>query len=408
MTDVHIGSDDPEISQFHYWNADVQDGADDLFRKLHEQCPIAKSERYGGFWMLSKYDDVFRAYQEPELFSSYPNPIPANGLGNARPVIPVEIDPPDHGKYRQILTPLFTLKRLKPLEAKILEHTERLVEEIAARGSCDYARDFAQVLPTRVFLEMMGWPLEDAPLFLDWTEKLMREPSPDPEESARIKEETGLELATYFAEELDRREELGPPATGDDVDFIDWLRAASFGGERPLSQFEIVDCIFIVLLAGLDTVQGVLSMSMEFLATHDDYRQELLDHPERLDSAVEEFLRWFAPVLPGRRLTQDVEIRGVPMKEGDRVMLMMGAACRDEEQFPDAEVIDFSRSPNRHIAFGAGAHRCLGSHIARQELRIALREWHRVMPHYRVKDGSTPVRHLSAVRGHTELLLEIL
>jgi cytochrome P450 len=245
-------------------------------------------------------------------------------------------------------------------------------------------------------------------MFLDWTEKLMREPSEDPEESNRIKEETGLELATYFAEELDRREELGPPATGEDADFIDWLRGASFGGERPLTTFEIIDCIFIVLLAGLDTVQGVLSMSMEFLATHDEYRKELIEHPERIDSAVEELLRWFAPVLPGRRLTRDVEIRGVPMGKDDRVMLMMGSACRDSDQFENADVIDFERNPNRHIAFGAGAHRCLGSHVARQELRVSLREWHRLMPHYRIKPGTTPVRHLSAVRGHTELLLEVV
>ncbi|GAA0615369.1 cytochrome P450 [Sporichthya brevicatena] len=406
VAEMNVGSDDPEISQFHYWNEDVQGGADALFDRMRERCPVAKSERYGGFWMLSKYDDVFRAYQEPELFSSYPNPIPANGIGSARPVIPVEIDPPDHAKYREILAPLFTVRRVRPLEAKIQEHAEALVAEIAAKGSCDYVKDFAQVLPTRVFLDMMGWPLEDAPRFLEWTEKLMRQPSDDPEESARIKEATALELVSYFAEELDRREELGPPNTSEGRDFIDWLRSASFGDERPLSTFEILDCIFIVLIAGLDTVQGVLSMSMEFLATHEDYRREIVEHPERIDSAVEELLRWFAPVLPGRRLTRDVTIRGVDMSEGDRVLLMMSSACRDEDQFPNAGSIDFSRNPNRHIAFGAGAHRCLGSHVARLELRIALREWHRLMPNYRIQPGTTPVRHLSAVRGHTELLLE--
>ncbi|MGH9038179.1 MAG: cytochrome P450, partial [Acidimicrobiia bacterium] len=178
-----------------------------------------------------------------------------------------------------------------------------------------------------------------------------------------------------------------------------------FGGERPLTQFEILDCIFIVLIAGLDTTQGVLSNSMEFLATHEGHRKDLLANPEILDSAVEELLRWFAPVAPGRRLTRDVVVRGVEMHEGDRVMLLTASACRDEDEFPWADGVDFRRNPNRHIAFGAGVHRCLGSHLARLELRIALQEWHTRIPEYRVKAGTTPRHHLSAVAGVDELWL---
>jgi cytochrome P450 len=407
MTEVDTGVGDTEISQFHYGSKEYQEDANPVFDRIRATCPVAKSEKFGGFWMLSKYDDVFRAYQEPELFSSYPNPIPAGGIGSERAVIPVEIDPPDHGKYRKILQPLFTVQRLRPLDAKILAHATELIEAIAARGECEFVSDFALVLPTRVFLDMMGWPIADAPKFLEWTEKLMREPSEDPEESLRIKEQTGMELVGYFADELGRREEVGPPQTGEDADFIDWLRSASFGGERPLSQFEILDCIFIVLLAGLDTVQGVLSLSIEFLATHDDYRTELVEHPERLESAVEELLRWFAPVLPGRRLTEDVVIRGVQMKKDDRVMLLTGSACRDAEEFPESDVVDFGRTPNRHIAFGAGAHRCVGSHLARQELRIALGEWLKRFPDYSIEPGTTVEHHLSAVKGVTAMHLQL-
>ncbi len=401
------GADDPEITGFHYWNPEVQDDPHPFFDRLRAGCPVAWSERYEGFWVLTKYADVYRAYQEPNTFSSYPNPIPAEGMGNARPVIPVEIDPPDHTAYREILAPLFTAHRTRPLEAKITAHARELVAGIRAKGGCDYATEFAKVLPTRVFLDMMGWPLSDAPMFLDWCDKLMRDIPGDPEATQKQKLETGMALYMYFGSEVHKRVDT-EPARGDDADFIDWLRGATFdngsGEPRPLEALEILDCIFIVLLAGLDTTQGVLSLSMEFLARNPGYRQQLLDDPALIPSAVEELLRWFAPVLPGRKMTRDVELRGVTLREGDRVMLGMGSACRDVDEFGStAGEVDFSRKPNRHIAFGVGAHRCLGSHLARLELTTSIREWLREIPEWHVPDGAPIRKHLSAVRGVDEL-----
>lgn len=396
--DVNVGRGDAEIENFHYSNPELQQDPSPLFERMRAECPVSHSDRYEGFWVLSKYDDVWKAYEEPNLFSSWPNAIPAGDIGSVRPVIPVEIDPPDHGKYRQILASLFTVHRLRPMESKIRAHVVALIDAIAAKDECDYVAEFARELPTRVFLEMMGWPYEDAPMFLDWCDVLMRGVPGDEEASRLAREETGAQVYAYFAEELDKREGV-EPIQGDGADFIDWLRAASFGGERELTQFEILDCIFIVLLAGLDTTQGVLSFATEYLATHPEQRRELVENPEILDSAVEEFLRFYAPVAPGRRLTEDLELRGVQMKAGDRVMLLTGSACRDEEHFPDSESVDLRRQPNRHIAFGAGAHRCLGSHLARMELRIAFEEWHKRFPDYHVTPGSETKRHFSAVRG---------
>jgi cytochrome P450 len=401
------GADDPEITQFHYWNPEVQDDPNPFFDKLRGGCPVAWSERFEGFWVLSKYEDVYRAYQEPGTFSSYPNPIPAEGMGNARPVIPVEIDPPDHTGYRNILAPLFTAHRIRPLEAKITAHARELVAGIKAKGACDYATEFAKVLPTRVFLDMMGWPVSDAPMFLEWFDKLMRDIPGDPEGTQKQKLETGMALYMYFGQEVHKREGI-EPKRGDDADFIDWLRGATFdngsGQPRPLEALEILDCIFIVLLAGLDTTQGVLSLSMEFLANNPDYRRQLLDEPDLLPSAVEEFLRWYAPVLPGRRMTKDLELHGVTLKEGDRVMLGTGSACRDADEFGEtAGEVDFRRKPNRHIAFGVGAHRCLGSHLARLELQTSIREWLREIPEWYIPEGAVIRKHLSAVRGVDEL-----
>jgi cytochrome P450 len=350
---------------------------------------------------------VFRAYQEPNTFSSASSvAIPATGLGNQRPVIPVEIDPPDHTRYREILAPLFTVRRMRTLEEKVHSQARVLVEEILAKGTCDYAAEFAKELPARVFLEMMGWPVSDTPMFLDWCDKLMRDIPGDPEGTLRQKQETGAVLYGYFAAELEKHVAAGAPS-GDDSDFIDWLRAASFGGERELSPFEILDCIFIVLIAGLDTTQGVLSLSMEYLADNPDRRRDLVENPQLLDGAVEELLRWFAPVLPARTLTRDVEMRGVSLKEGERLMLAISSACRDADEFPDPDAVDFRRNPNRHITFGVGAHRCLGAHLARIELRAALQEWHERIPDYTV-DRSKPIRkHLSGVRGVDELHLVV-
>jgi cytochrome P450 len=402
---VYVGEDDPEIVNFHYSNPELQQDPTPLYERMREKCPVARSERYDGFWILSKYEDLSNAYHQPTVYSSRSVSIPSY-FGNERQAIPVEIDPPDHTKYRQILTPLFTPQRLKALDEPIRTHTNLLIDSFIDRGECEYISEFATALPTRIFLELMGWPIADAPMFLDWTVKLMRGVPGDEEATLRLQEEAALQLFTYFAGALDERDELGPPVTGPDADFIDYLRAASFAGERPLTQFEILDIIFIFLLAGLDTTQAILGYSTEFLATNPDYRQDLLDNPDVLDSAIEELLRWFAPVFPARVLTVDVAVRGVPMQAGDRVLLLMSAANRDPDEFENADVIDFRRHPNRHLAFGAGAHRCLGSHLARTMLHTAFAEWHRRIPDYRVKRETEVLRHACSIRGVDELHLE--
>ena len=409
MSEPYVGAGDKEIENFHHLNPEWQEDPHPFYDKLRRECPVARSLRYGGFWILSKYEDVYRAYQETGLFSSYPNPIPESSIGNQRAVIPVEIDPPDHTHYRHILSPLFAVHKMAALEGGMRKTLNELIEPILERGECEFVSEVGKELPARVFLDLMGFPLEHSGMFLEWCDVLMRGvPDVDEEESNRIRMETGLEVYGYFAEELDKRDEAGEARTGDDADFIDTLRSASFAGERPLTPFEILDCIFIVLLAGLDTTQGVLSHSLEFLATHEAHRKDLIENPEVLNTAVEEFVRWFAPVAPGRRLTRDAVIGGVEMHEGDRVLLLTASACRDEAEFPAAGVVDFRREPNRHVGFGAGVHRCLGSTLARLELRTALEEWHRRIPDYRLKPGAPVRHHVSQVAGVDELHLELL
>ncbi|HTK68123.1 MAG TPA: cytochrome P450 [Pseudonocardia sp.] len=405
MGEVYVGQGDPEIENFHHLNPELQNDWNPLFAKMRRECPVAHSERFGGFWVFASYQDVYRAYHDTDTFSSFPNSIPAGELGQQRALIPVEIDPPEHTWYREILAPVFTAHRMRILESKIRAHAVELIDGILERGECEFISEFAKLLPSRIFLELVGWPIEDAPRFLQWADVLMRAPMEEnPEESLLI--QTATQIYGYFGAELAKREQAGPPVLGEEADLIDRLRGASFGGQRQLTQVEILDCILLLLLAGLDTTQGVLGRGWEFLATHEEYRRDVVEQPEVAQTAVEELLRFFAPVQPGRRVTQDVDLHGVHLSAGDRVMLLTGSACRDTAEFPDPEKVDFRRSPNRHIAFGAGAHRCLGSHLARLELQIALQEWHRRIPEYRIKPGTEVRRHLSAVSGVDELHLE--
>jgi hypothetical protein len=327
-------------------------------------------------------------------------------IANQQPVIPLEIDPPGHADYRRILAPFFTVRKIAGLERDMGKIVNELLDPIVERGECEYVTAFGKELPTRVFLNFMGWPLVHSGMFLEWCEVLMRGlPGADVETNNQAKSETGMKMYQYFMAELEKRDAEGPPVTGDRADFIDALRGARLAGDRSLTPFEILACIHIVLLAGLDTTQGVLSHSMEFLATHDSYREQLLADPDVLDTAVEELLRWFAPVAPGRRLTRDAVVGGVPMLKDDRILLLTASACRDDAEFPHPDSVDLRRYPNRHLGFGAGVHRCLGSHLARLELRTALSEWHRRIPRYALKDGAPTRHYLAQVAGMDELHL---
>jgi hypothetical protein len=237
-------------------------------------------------------------------------------------VIPLEIDPPGHADYRRILAPFFTVRKIAGLERDMGKIVNELLDPIVERGECEYVTAFGKELPTRVFLNFMGWPLVHSGMFLEWCEVLMRGlPGADVETNNQAKSETGMKMYQYFMAELEKRDAEGPPVTGDRADFIDALRGARLAGDRSLTPFEILACIHIVLLAGLDTTQGVLSHSMEFLATHDSYREQLLADPDVLDTAVEELLRWFAPVAPGRGRGWRADAQGRPDSAAHRIGL---------------------------------------------------------------------------------------
>jgi len=346
------------------------------YRRLRDAAPVLRT---GNSVTLSRHDDVEYALRNPDLFSSRMEGV---FLGNARPLIPLQIDPPDHKKYRKLLDPLFAPREVAKLEADVVALTNQLIDAFIDRGECDYNTELAVPLPTTVFLALLGLPIEDRPLFLRFKDDIIRPgDGTDLEAEGKVREATAQEMYAYFETVLDER------AREPRDDLLSGFLDSRVDGEQ-LTREDILDICFLLLIAGLDTVTDALDCSMAYLAAHPDQRDQLVADPGAIPAAVEEMLRWETPV-PGvaRVAARDVEIAGCPIHAGDSVSVLIGSANCDERAWERADEVDLGRDPNRHLAFGGGVHRCLGSHLARLELRVALAEWHRRIPRYRVADG---------------------
>ncbi len=335
------------------------------------------------------------ALRNPTVFSSGMDAAP---LGNERPLIPLQIDPPDHLKYRKLLDSLFAPRQVASLEAQIVDQVNRLIDRFVDRGACHFTDEFAIPLPSVIFLRLFGLPEEDLPLLLEFNERTQR-PGGDAEEQRARRTANARQVASYFAALIDRRRSEPPRH-----DLLSALMTTEIEG-RPLHDEEIIDIGFLMVLAGLDTITDTLTCSFKFLAEHPDHRRQMVDDPSIIPSAVEELLRWETPVMTIIRVANDdAVIEGCPVHKGDAVLACLGSANTDDALFADAGRVDFARHPNPHVAFGGGVHRCLGSHLARQELRIALREWHRRIPHYELPDGFVP-RYSEGLRSVRNLSL---
>lgn len=364
---------------------------------LRRNRPVGRSDKHGGFWILSSYEHIAEVCRQPEIFSSNPAAIPAN-MGQARPMIPLEADPPDHTRYRRILAPVFSPGGAVKLEGEIRRAVGMLIDGFIERGSCDLVADFSAQLPPMVFLQFMQWPFEDAPRFLEWTDRIIRGDGGSVDD-AGVRERAGAQLYGYFGEMMAAR------ALNPTDDFVSYLMGADFDGERKLTQFEVLDIVFNFLIAGLDTTNAALGNAFSYLATHSEQRDRLVADPSAIPTAIEEFLRWDSLLATGRTVTRDVVVGGTRMRAGDRVMILFGSAGRDEAVFDRADEVVLDREPNRHFGFGHGPHRCPGSHLARVELRVAFEELHRRIPDYRLAAGGTVRRHLGHIKGVYQLPL---
>ncbi|HTK60952.1 MAG TPA: cytochrome P450 [Pseudonocardia sp.] len=365
--------------------------------------PLVWSTAHGGHWVVTHYREVHEILRQPELFSSFPNNLVNAAAGK---FMPLEIDPPDHTAYRQALQPLFNPARMRALEEEIRRIVTELIDDFAPKGSAEYVSEFAHELPSQVFLALMGWPKEDAPMFAEAADiALNGRPGDTPEQANQSRMESALQMYGYFVNIINERRpklEAGEPPSDITAEIMAQTLSLS-DGERPLNDEELGRSFFLLLMGGMHTVQGSLAWALMHLSQNPEQRRLLIEDPSKVPAAVEEILRLEAQVAAGRRATADVEIGGVQVKADDQMLVMLCSANRDAAEFDNPDEMHIERSPNRHLTFGSGPHRCLGSHLGRLELRIAIEELNKRIPDYRLDPDNPPEVTPSQVRSVQKL-----
>lgn len=332
--------------------------------EMRERCPVLWSDRYGGYWFVTRYDDVRAASKDWERFtSSVPNvsAIPSSHP-RTEPDLPIEIDPPEHTRYRQVISSAFTRHRVAEMKPAVQAVATALIDRLLDAGQGDLVSDFAVPLSVGTLAHFMGLPGEDRMLWVEWVRRMYD--TSDPAASTRASED-------YHAY-IDRLVQSRDPAASGD--FVSMLLASEFEGER-MSPNEVARFMRVLLIAGHETTAAAMSSTLRWLAAHPPERALLADRPEMIPGAIEEFLRLASPVvLTARNAVGDFEWHGETIHDGDVVGLALGAANLDPAAFTDPTSCVLDRSPNPHVTFGFGRHLCVGSHVARLELTVMLEE----------------------------------
>jgi cytochrome P450 len=360
---------------------------------LRQTCPIAHTDRFMGVYFPTRYEDIRAIAHDTEHFSSR-RIIVREGRPPVPAAPPITSDPPEHRAQKAVLLPAFTPAAIQRHAPAVRAVCRELIDRLGGKAGCDGAVDYAQEIPVRIIATMLGISEAAGDQFRKWIHEILELGITDPKILARAHGE----IASFFSAEIASREE----ARGDDlISYLMDVRTES----GPLSKYDIVGILRLLLIAGIDTTWSAIGSCLWHLATHPEDRRRLVAEPQLMPTAVEELLRAYAPVTMAREIVKETEINGCRFKQGEMVMLSFPAANRDPGMFEDAEKVVIDRASNRHAAFGLGIHRCLGSNLARLEITIALEEWLRRIPEFGLAPDAAVTWSHGTVRGPRRLPL---
>jgi cytochrome P450 len=376
----------------------VEDPAS-VWAELRNDCPIARTERWGPTLLPVRYADIAAIAHDVEHFSSRDIAVVTPGrLHNPHATTmleapPITSDPPIHGWARRLLLPAFGPTAIETQTHITRAIADDLINGFAERGHADIATDYAQHIPVRVIAQMLGVPVADEATFTRWAVTILQEGFTNLDKAIG----SVMELIDYFRRRTEERRALPVDRRPDDL--LTLLICATDDEDRPLEERHVIGSCFLLLLAGIDTTWSAIGSGLWHLATHPDDQRRLREDRSLLDSAVEEVLRFYSPVTMARYVADEVEVAGCPMQRGDKVLMNFPGGNRDPEMFerPDEFVID--RDRNRHFAFGSGIHRCLGSNLARMELRVAMERFLDRVPFFELTEDAAVTWSAGQVRG---------
>jgi cytochrome P450 len=377
--------------------------AHQIWDQLRGTCPVAHTDRYGGAWLPVTHADVSAVARDTDHFSSegavLSNKPPREEWISMAPIggaPPITSDPPFHADARRLLLPAFSPQVVAEWEPEIRRLCNDLIDNMGDIETVDAAVQYAQNIPVYVIARMLGLPLEDSDYFRETVHMVLEEIGAEFGERQGAFEKLDAYLGMHVRDHIENPKD----------DLIGFLLNAKIY-DQPLSPEHVVGTIILLMVAGIDTTWSSIGSSIWHLAQHPSDLQRMVNEPELLPTAIEELLRMYAPVTMARIVSQDAEIGGCPVKRGDSVLLPFPAANRDPEVFPDADKVIIDREENRHVAFGLGIHRCLGSNLARLELRVAVEVFIQRFPKFELAEPSAVTWSLGQVRGPRKLPVRI-
>jgi cytochrome P450 len=365
-----------------------------IWDEMRNASPVVHTERFLGCYLPTTYEAVRQIANDTDSFSSrriIVRDVRPEVARNAAP--PITSDPPDHKPAKQLLLPPFTPDAMKKLEPRVRAICNELIDEFIADGKVDAAARYTRHIPVRAIAHMLGIPESDGDLFVRWIHMILELSIKD---ELKLKEAVE-EMTGYFGSHIEARRQK----PGDDL--ISYLLNAKTKAGEPLEDSHIHGSLRLLLIAGIDTTWSAIGSSLWHLARTPADRERLIAEPELMPIAVEELLRAYSPVTMAREVMKETTISGCPVKPGNMVLLSFPAANRDPRMFHDADKVVIDRRENRHAAFGLGIHRCVGSNLARMEMQVALEEWLKRIPEFRLDPAGTVTWSQGTVRGPRQL-----